>query len=220
MKYKYNANEAIPPDMTKRVNVELTNGQVYYSMAWNEYGVLPIASWEYAVVYDHTELKRTHVDGDWYQYSLDGMKWVDAQNPTFDRRVHYRKHPHNDHIRSYRPDDKWQHSNDGSRWRECTLKTPLWKDDLMYRKHPHSDSMREYKHGEQWQFTYVDNPDDDAWINCKDVPLWDEAASYRKKPDPKKPELEIIKLYRVPGTTVYHTSPNFELIEEIFQRIK
>jgi hypothetical protein len=219
MKYKYNANEVIPIDMTKQVHVELTTGRLAKTngsnVEWGKDGDFTVASWEYIVPYDHTELKRTHVDGDWYQYSIDGMKWLDLQNPDFYSDVMYRKHPHNDHIRSYRPDDTWQYSVDGARWEICSPQTPLWQDDLMYRKHPHSDSMREYKHGEQWQFTYVDNPDDDAWINCKDAPKWDEAASYRKKP-----EIMIIKLYRVPGTTVYHTSPNFELIEETFQRIK
>jgi hypothetical protein len=156
--------------------VELTNGQVGttngINIEWRKCAYSPVVSWEYAVVYDHTELKTTHVDGDWYQYSQDRIKWSDT-------------------------------------------KSQLFSPDLMYRKHPHNDLMKSYAAGEQWQFTYVDNPDDDAWINCKDAPKWDEAASYRKKP-----EIMIIKLYRVPGTTVYHTSPNFELIEETFQRIK
>jgi hypothetical protein len=267
MKYKYDANEVIPTDMTKQVHVELTNGYVTTAngsnIEWGKDGCFTVVSWEYAVVYDHTEMKSNHVDGDWYQYSRGGIRWFDIQNPPFysdvqyrkhphnelmksyvdgdvwqrnsgygwvilggapawcDDSVVYRKHPHSDLIKSYVDGDKWEYSIDGSRWRECALETPLWKDDLMYRKHQHSDSIREYKKGEQWQFTYVDNPDDGDWIDCKNEPQWDDTAAYRKKSEPKKPEPEIIKLCRFPGSTTYFSMPRaIGMVEETFQRIK
>jgi hypothetical protein len=87
MKYKYDANEVIPADMTKQVHVELTNGwegiTTGSNIEWQKCANSPVVSWEYAVVYDHTELKSNHVDGDWYQYSRGGIRWFDIQTHLF-----------------------------------------------------------------------------------------------------------------------------------------
>jgi hypothetical protein len=180
MKYKYDATEVIPTDMTKQVHVELTNGwegiTTGSNIAWQKCASYHVVSWEYAGVYDHTELKSNHVDGDWYQYSRGGIRWFDIQTPPFYSDVQYRKHPHNDLIKSYNGCDVWQAMGVGGQWNNCHGE-PLWLPNRLYRKHPHSDLMQSYVNGDVWQYTEYGK-----WKTCAGSPTWDCDTSYRKHP--------------------------------------